>query len=79
MVRQRRIGIGLLEGAELPVFDVSRPEREAFADQVRWCADKISTFCIYSTGIEDSMIVSGKETPSGVADAWQGIPDVRVL
>jgi hypothetical protein len=24
-------------------------------------------------------IVSGKETPSGVADAGQGIPDIRVL
>jgi hypothetical protein len=27
----------------------------------------------------DLKVVSGKETPSGVADAGQGIPDIRVL
>ena len=32
-VGQRRIGIGLLEGVELPVRDVAQPGREPLADQ----------------------------------------------
>jgi len=33
MVGQRRVGIGLLEGVELPVLDVAQPWCEALADQ----------------------------------------------
>lgn len=36
--------------------------------------DAMNTF-----GVKDRLTVSGKETPSGVADAGQGIPDIRVL
>lgn len=42
MVRQRRIGVGLLEGMEFPVLDVAKAGRKALADQGEQRKDMIA-------------------------------------
>ena len=42
MVRQRRVGIGFLEGVELPVLEVAQSRREALADQGEQPKDMIA-------------------------------------